>query len=456
MHALPRIGCRYLVSALSVITRALFHLRRDHLVPLARNVKDWWFLPPGLADPFDRNMRFNQRYTLERAARLGPIFKVWWNGGHTTCILGHARARRLLLAKEDALRGATIDLRPLFSIGHLRAMQGETHRKYRRKFVEALNAMSVETHEPALREWIRTGLEAMLGGRHSGTVEREDLRLRLRTMTMGIMLRVLLGVTPQSREYAELTQQYRNFGPEAPVWTIRHSQRAAFAEISRVVAHLAGDTCNHSQRGGCPSALAHLVAQNELDETAAGNLIYMVESSHFDLYSLWTWILQHLAANPDWATRFRAEIDAPRLRTLAEAIVFETLRLEQSEAVNRVATSNIVFDGYRIPPNTVVRACLWEGHKDPRVFTDPFAFEPNRFVDRSWSIEEFAPFGLDKHRCIAAEFVVSVSALFIEVLLSEYRVALAAVGPPRLGAFHWEPGPDLAIVLSRISGGVRP
>ena len=136
--------------------------------------------------------------------------------------------------------------------------------------------------------------------------------------------------------------------------------------------------------------------------------------------------------------------------------MLETLRLEQSEAVNRVAISDIIFDGYRIPRNTVVRACLWEGHKSTRVFTDPFAFDPDRFIDRAWSIEEFAPFGLDKHRCIAADFVVVVSALFVEIVLSEYRLNMVSVGLPRLGAFHWEPGSDLAIDLARFSDGARP
>ena len=455
LHRLPRLAYRYLAFARTRIAGSALRRARFHLVALARNVKDWWDLPPGRLDPFDREMRFNQRYTLEKAARLGPIFKVWWNGGHTTCVVGHARARRLLLGEGNSLQGATIDLRSLFSVGHLRAMQGDTHRKYRRQFVEALNAVPCDVHEPALRECMRAGLDAMIGRSNRATIEREELRSCLRAITMNIMLRLLLSVTPQSREYDELIQNYRQFGPEAPVWTVRHSQRAAFTEIRRLVAHLADDIRRNPQ-GSCPSVLAHFVTHNELDETVLGNLIYMVEGSHFDLYSLWTWILQHLAANPNVANRFRTETDALRWRALAKAIVLETLRLEQSEAVNRVAISDIIFDGYRIPRNTVVRACLWEGHKSPRVFTDPFAFDPDRFIDRAWSIEEFAPFGLDKHRCIAADFVVVVSALFVEIVLSEYRLNMVSVGLPRLGAFHWEPGSDLAIDLARFSDGARP
>jgi hypothetical protein len=35
-----------------------------------------------------------------------------------------------------------------------------------------------------------------------------------------------------------------------------------------------------------------MIRRDELDETAIGSFIYMLEESHFDLYSLWRWIFQ--------------------------------------------------------------------------------------------------------------------------------------------------------------------
>ena len=327
----PRLAraCRRLMAATA-------HRVRFHLGMVALGIKDWWLLPPGRLDPFDLAMHFDQHYTMSKARELGPIFKVWWRGVHTTCIVGHARVRRMLFSKEEALRGSTIDLRPLFPIGHVRAMHSETHRRYRRLLVQALQASPLEAHEVALRKWIRDGLDAMICGRVNPVIAREELRSSLRMMTTRIMLRVLFGVTPQSSTYAELVAHYRRFGPEAPAWTIRHSQIAAFAEIRRLILRLAGEIRTHPESRHPPSALSYLVAAGDMDETALGNLIYMFEGSHFDLYSFWTWLVQHLAANPEVMTRFRAETDALQSRRAAEAIVLETLRLEQSEAINRV------------------------------------------------------------------------------------------------------------------------
>jgi cytochrome P450 len=119
-----------------------------------------------------------------------------------------------------------------------------------------------------------------------------------------------------------------------------------------------------------------------------------------DLFSLWHWILKYVAENPAVVARIRldARADENRYLVWSEAIVLETLRLNQSDALHRAAEADIELDGYLIPKGSVIRACLWEGHKDPQVFADPFTFEPARFLGQSYSIDQFAPFGFDKHR----------------------------------------------------------
>jgi cytochrome P450 len=96
------------------------------------------------------------------------------------------------------------------------------------------------------------------------------------------------------------------------------------------------------------------------------------------------------------------------------------------------------------------RVCVWEGHKNPNVFPDLFRFDPERFVGHAYSIEEYAPFGMDKRRCIASDFVVTLSTMFTETLIERFVVTLASDGPPKYGEYHWEPNPDFSIALSRM------
>jgi cytochrome P450 len=80
---------------------------------------------------------------------------------------------------------------------------------------------------------------------------------------------------------------------------------------------------------------------------------------------------------------------------------------------------------------------VWEAHKNPRVFPDPFTFNPERFLSHTYPLEEYAPFGLDNRHCIASNFVVTLSAIFIDILLERFVITLASDGAPKFGAWHW-------------------
>jgi cytochrome P450 len=243
---------------------------------------------------------------------------------------------------------------------------------------------------------------------------------------------------------------YRSFGPDVPVDAINQHGRDAFAEIARCVGRLAQAMKSGADAAAGPSVLRYLVESGSDDETALGNLIYMFEPAHFDVYSLWHWVLQHMAEHPHVADRIAEALHSTPADAgpLVQAAVLETLRLAQSEILYREAKSDGTFDGLFFPKGGIVRVCLWEGHKDERTFPEPFAFRPDRFQGRPFEIDEFSPFGLDKHRCIAAEVTVSLTALFLEELLTDFSCELADAGPAELGTYHWEPNAQSKISLS--------
>jgi cytochrome P450 len=414
---------------------------------VARSLSHLCLLPPGRLD-FSESWRTDQLFFAKRAKGLGPIFKMILFARYTICLVGLKRAREFLLAHENVLRGEHTDLRGLFPKGAIRAMSGEDHQKYRRMFIQVLQATPLAFHENAIRGWLLDKLAALAKDHFGTVVPGPQLRLCLREMTTGIMLRILFGLTPDDSEFPVFVHNYRKFGPNAPVTIIGPDQADAFIEIRNQVLCLV-DTIRRDRHARPPSFLKLMVERDELDETALGNLIYMCEGPNFDLYSLWRWIVKHLVTNPDYMKKVQSA-PAPARTHLCEAIVLETLRLEQVEYLYRVTTSDISYQHYLIPKNAGVRVCLWEGHKDPNIFQDPFRFDPERFVGRTYPIEEYAPFGLDKRCCIASDFVVTLSAVFIETLLERFVVTLASDGPPKFGAFHWEPNPDFSIAVTRL------
>ncbi|WP_029433213.1 cytochrome P450 [Blastococcus sp. URHD0036] len=97
------------------------------------------------------------------------------------------------------------------------------------------------------------------------------------------------------------------------------------------------------------------------------------------------------------------------------------------------------WDGVRIPENSMVLLDLWGTNHDPELWGDPYAFRPERFLDREIGAFEFVPQGggdpRTNHRCPGEQITVGLLA------------ALA----PRLARLDAEaPQQDLTISLRRI------
>lgn len=427
----------------------LLHLRLL-LRAMGRSIR----LSPGRLYHSDREMHADRSFFFKKFEAHGPIFKTVLDDKYSTCIYGHERTRRLLVENDDVFPGATIDLKGLFAIGALRGMVGENHRKYRRLLVLALQATPLSLHESAVRAWILDRLNAMFQASADHVVAGPALRAGLREIAAGIMMRLIFGVEPGTPEYVALVADYRKFGPLAPVYQIAPENAEAFRRIRPRIEKLAEQIRRGPAESFPPSYLKHLVEIDGLDETALGNVIYMLESSHFDLLSLWRWMLRLLATHPQIVARVQAA-SSEASRELREAIVYETLRLEQFEELYRTPIADVVLEGCLIPKGTVMRARLWEGHKDPKTFPDPYAFNPDRFIGHTYTIEQYAPFGVDRRRCVGADLVISLSMLFLDTLLKNFSLSVAHDGPPVFGAYHWEPAPDFAITLAAHQASTR-
>jgi cytochrome P450 len=407
-------------------------------------------LPPGELDSTDREMHTDRHYVIKKSKKLGPIFKMMWNDQYTTCIYGHKLSRKLVMSDEDNYPGATVDFTGLFAIGALRGMSGETHKKYRRVFVQALQGTPLAYHETAVRQWIRDKLDALAASSPDHRVVGPALRAGLREITSGIMLRLLFGITPDMPDFEAITREYRQFGPDYPIYNVKPANAEAFKLLRTRLTELAERIRRGPSDSFPPTFIKQMVEGGSLDETAFGNLIFMHEPSHFDLLSLWRWMVHLLATNPHVPARVRAT-PAGQATELCKAITFETIRLEQLEELYRKPNEDAVFEGYLIPKGTIIRGRLWEGHKDETVFPEPFKFDPDRFIGKSYGIEQYAPFGLDKRRCVGADLVIALTTMFAEALLRNFTIEVAEDGPAVFGAYHWEPAPNFAITLTPVA-----
>lgn len=392
-------------------------------------------LPPGDLTDLGPAERAQRRLLLARAERYGPMFKGVMEGRLVVCVVGNGLGRRLLREHAASLRPVSIRLESVVPAGFMRRMAGPVHRQYRQALVRALRGLEADAGAISFEAIAGQGL-----ARHvamAGVAGSPGWLGALADIVAGALITLFFGAAPGTALHDALLAGFRRLGPHGVVWHLTDRQVTAFHALCSLL------RANPSAGG----VMGRLHAAGELDDTMLGNLVYMVELGRYDMRGLLRWILRYAVEQPAWLARVAADQRLPP-DDLATAFVLETLRLEQSERLMRDVEQDIVFEGRLLPRKAMLRVCLWEAHKDPQAFAQPFAFDPARFVgDASTSGDRFSPFGLDAHHCPLASWSVRIAADFLRVLARGYQVSGQGAEPAVRGPYHWEPSPRFEVHL---------
>jgi cytochrome P450 len=413
-------------------------------------------LPPGtLGLGHSLDALQNQRYYLEQAARFGPVFKSSGFGRPVVCIVGLGRVRAIL-ATHGASLGApkrTRRYRRFIPRGVLRWMDPATHREYAPRFRAGYGSLDLERAEPALRDIFRANLARLAAdsGVAKGGMPVHPYLRRAMLESVGYLF---YGLSPGD----PLLDQLEHCLPllQGPVvggrgW--RRATREGMAGMAAIIATVRSRWPGENGGGFTPAlrAIADARAGALDDPTITGNFILVSHIAHGDLAGLHLWIFKMVNDHPVVLEPVRAGVPDAGTR-----IVMETLRMEQSEFLYRRVTRSFEYEGLTIPAGWMIRFCIRESHRDPAVFPDPDRFDPDRFAGRTYSREEYAPFGADSHACMGSHLAQFLGRLFVEELARGFDWRVVTDGPAEPGGNrpgdHWRPSSRLRVSMTRRGG----
>lgn len=414
-------------------------------------------LPPGVPGRDVLAKNGDHRYYLRRFWKYGPIFTTLWGQRISVCVVGFSRASRLLAQHAQYLMGASVELRPMVPNGVIRCMLGQTHAHYRKVLLAGMRPELAARLEPQLRAIVRDALAQLAAGQTP--VDRAGvtpLGTTTELITTRAMVTWMCGVGPSHPTAQAICAALFRMGPaEMPGNTLDERQLAGFEEVRALIREVADTLKANPDWAEHDGVLPRLVKERpaDLDETVIGNLSYSLQQGRYDMGGLLRWVTKYLTDSPEVVAALRTAVHDPAEPApgLAEAVVLETLRLDQATALHRVALEELVFDGYRIPKHAFVKIPLREVHQDPQVFEEPERFNPWRFVGRTYPADAYAPFGTSEHRCLGTHLVLRVATLLVEELASSWAWAQTGDSTRVMGRYHWEPAPTFDIRLTPLS-----
>ncbi|XP_063268852.1 cholesterol side-chain cleavage enzyme, mitochondrial-like [Prinia subflava] len=198
-------------------------------------------------------------------------------------------------------------------------------------------------------------------------------------------------------------------------------------------------TCRELRRGGARGPrgiLGNLVERQRLPlEHIRASVTEMMAGGVDTTSMTLQWALLELARAPRVQEQLRAEVLAAKREAggdrermlrgtrLLRAAIKETLRLHPvAVTLQRYTAHEVILQGYRIPPGTLVQVALFAMGRDPAVFAEPERFRPQRWLCAGPRPFLGLGFGFGPRQCLGRRIAELEMQLFLMHVLENFKV----------------------------------
>src|SRR3954454_4309326 len=371
-------------------------------------------LPPGPAVlPVVQVARWIARPTdfMNKARRdYGDVFTLRMAGvGSYVFVSDPTLIKQIFTASPDQLHAgeANWPLIPVLGDKGVLLLDGKRHLTRRKLLLPPFHGERLERYRQLFEEVTTAHVKRWPRG------EPFAILPKMQAITLELIMKVVYGEDEEPARLDQLAAAWMELAaagqtPLANIPWLRHdfgrySPMGMFMKVRRRVDQMLYDEiARRRERGGLDerSDIFSMLLQTDMtDEELRDELMTILIAGHETTTTALSWAFERLLRHPGMYERLRTD---PKW---AEAVASETLRLRPPiPLVGRVVKEDFQLDGYTIKPGECLAPCIWLTHRRPEAYPDPYAFQPERFLDKPPETYSWLPFGGGTRRCAGAAF----------------------------------------------------
>ena len=346
-------------------------------------------------------------------------------------------------------------------------LDGGVHMEQRRLMLPAFHGERIERLSELVEEVTERAVAAWPDERPV------ELHQQLQRATLEIILRAVFGLDPGPRMDAlrDRLAAMLEFGekpisvmpPEPDSLVARVAERvgpfARFVHLQRQADELIFELVEerrheHEQRD---DVLAMLLEARHSDDTPMTDqelrdeLMTLLVAGHETTASTLAWCFERLCRDPETVDRLRNGDESYGTATIQEAL---RCRPVLPNVAPRLVTKPIEVGGWAYEPGACLVPNAYLVHHDPEIYPDPYAFRPERFMEKPPGTYTWIPFGGGRRRCLGATFALLEMKIVLRTVVAQ-RDLEAVEAPferPRRRNITIRPGGGCLVRLPKRAG----
>lgn len=360
---------------------------------------------------------------------------------------------QILVEQADKFEKANLDHKifDVFIGSGLVNSEGDFHRRQRRLVQPAFHSKRINAYAEVMVNYAEQMVEEWRGQ------SQIDIHEAMSTLTRRIVLKTLFDTdeSPETEQIANSVETLNHLSEDSykrgftfpnwlPVPAVRKS-REAVAEVDKLIL---GIIEQRRKSGGDQGDLLSmlLLAQDEddggqmTDRQVRDEAVTLFLAGHETTANTLAWTFYLLAKHPEVEVKLVEELDRvlagrkPTLQDLGQLtytdwVIKEAMRLYPPAWVlnARAPQVDVEIDGYTIPKGSNIFISPYVMHHDPRYFTDPESFKPERWAnDFEKSLPRYAyfPFGGGPRVCIGNSFAIMEARLILANIAQQVEMTV--------------------------------